>query len=415
MKDMYGCECKMNRKKLLFLTQRIPYPPIKGEKIRPLQILKWLSERYEVYLGSLIDDPDDWAHVEVISSYCADAFFADLPSYLRRARLLLALVKGQPLSFAVFQDRKLQRWVETVLRSVDPEICFVCSSNMAPYVVDKLSPRTRLLVDFADVDSEKWRIYAERARLPKSWIFSREARLTLAAERYASKRARVCTFVTDVEAQLFRARVPEAAEKTRAVLNGVDIEYFDPDIDFDPPYDTERPNFVFTGTMDYWPNVDGAKWFAENIIPTIRATLPGAIFHIVGSRPNDTVKSLARHKEVNVTGRVPDVRPFLAYASAVVVPIRMARGIQNKVLEGMAMGKPVIVTPEALEGTGAVPGSELFLAETAESFAKLAILLAERRFPRQEEISRAGRERMVRDFNWPARLSQFEPLLEPGL
>ena len=172
------------------------------------------------------------------------------------------------------------------------------------------------------------------------------------------------------------ASIRSAPSAIRGVSNGVDYRYFDPALDYPPVYDTTRPNYVFTGTMDYPPNVDAVRWFAAEILPLIRRTLPAARFHIVGSNPNPEVLKLARIDGVFVTGRVPDVRPYIAHATASVAPMRIARGIQNKVLEAMAMARPVVLTSGALEGIEADPVTETILADTAEAFAAACCRMA---------------------------------------
>lgn len=397
--------------RLLFLTQRIPYPPIKGEKIRPLQILRWLAERYEVYLGCLIDDPDDWQHTEIVAELCADAHFAGLNRRAAYARSLTALVKGTPQSFEFYRNAGLQRWIDAVLSKQRPDVIFVCSSNMTTYVTGRTDGSATVVIDYADVDAEKWRAYAERSRFPMSWVYAREARSTLRKEREAARSAAACTFVTEPEAALFRDLAPEAAGKTFAVVSGVDTDYFNPEEADPAPYPSDVPNFVLTGTMSYPPNIDAARWFCDEILPAVRARHPRAAFQIVGAQPTAAVIALGERDGVHVTGRVADVRPYLAGATAAVVPLRVARGIQNKVLEGMAMAKPVVATAEALEGIDARPGREIVLAKTAESFAAALISLADGTYPGQQEMGGLARQRMLQDYSWHARLAAFAPLL----
>jgi sugar transferase (PEP-CTERM/EpsH1 system associated) len=390
---------------LLFLTQRIPYPPIKGEKIRPLQILRHLRQSYDVHLGCLVDDPRDQEHVPTVRALCADAYFATLDRRRAKVTCLRGLLTGEPLSVTFYRDRGLADWTARVLREVRPEAIFVCSSNMAPYVLDLRDRRCVCLVDLADVDSEKWRAYAETGRPPMKWVHAREWRRTAELEARIARECDWSTFVSAEEAALFTRLHPAAAGRIRAVSSGVDAAYFDPALPSEAPYPTDRLNFVFTGTMDYPPNMDAVAWFAGTILPLIRRTAPSAAFHIVGSSPAPQVQALAA-EGVHVTGRVPDVRPYVAHATACVAPMRIARGIQNKVLEAMAMARPVVVTPDALEGIGARPGEEVLLAETAEAFAAACLDAAGR-----AEVGAAARGRVLRDYIWAERLRGFDPLL----
>ncbi len=325
---------------LLFLTQRLPYPPIKGEKIRPLQILKYLVRRYDVHLGCLTDDVSDAQHVDTIRSMCRGIHVAPLNRKVAKLTCLRGLLTGEPLSTSFFRDRGLMRWVRDVIETVRPSVIFVNSGNMASYVLDLPKRETRIC-DLADVDSEKWRAYADTTTGPMRLVYRREWRKVGALERRIVDEFDVASFVSEAEASLFTRLIPDCAAGIRGVSSGVDHRYFDPALAHAPVFDTELPTYVFTGTMDYPPNVDAVAWFATEILPTIRRTVPAAQFYIVGSCPSVTVKRLARLEGVFVTGRVHDVRPYVAHATAAVAPMRIARGIQNKVLEAMSMGKPV--------------------------------------------------------------------------
>jgi sugar transferase (PEP-CTERM/EpsH1 system associated) len=397
---------------LLFLTQRIPYPPIKGEKIRPLQILKYLRQFYNVHLGCLVDDPRDLEHVETVRALCKTSHFATLDRSRAKITCLRGLLTGKPLSVTFYHDSGLTSWVRRVLTELKPQAVFICSSNMAPYVLDTQNRAPVCLVDLADVDSEKWRAYAEASSFPMNWVHRREWRKTAALESRIAHECDWSTFVSAEEAKLFASLEPDCAQKIRAVSSGVDHAYFDPAWDqagAAPPYDTTCPNYVFTGTMDYPPNVDAVTWFAEKILPMLHRTEPKTQFHIVGSSPAPSVQKLAQIAGVFVTGRVPDVRPYIAFATAGVAPMRIARGIQNKVLEAMAMARPVVVTPEALEGIDAKPGTEVILAQDEASFAAGCRHAAG---PEGAAIGEAARRRVLADYVWAQRLRGFDDLLD---
>ncbi len=399
---------------LLFLTQRIPYPPIKGEKIRPLQILRHLSNAYAIHLGCLIDDPADWEHVDTVRAMCADAHFARLDRNLAMLTCQKGWLTGEPLSFTFFQDRRLAAWVDQVLTQIKPDVVFVCSSNMAQYVMTHpYRPKCRI-IDFADADSEKWREYAEKGSGVMKYVHAREARLVLEQDRAAARWSDASTFVSEPEAAIFRGLAPESTNKIHAVASGVDSVYFSPDHRFEPLYDTSCPTFVFTGTMDYPPNIDAACWFAKDILPMIRAQIGNAQFYVVGTSPAQEVLRLSKLDGVHVTGRVQDVRPYLAHAVASVAPLRIARGIQNKVLEAMAMGMPVITTPQALEGIDAAQaGRDLLVAPSAAEIADLAYKLAMNTI-NGALFGAAARACVVDHYSWAARLAKFNSLIEAG-
>ncbi|MGE0418864.1 MAG: TIGR03087 family PEP-CTERM/XrtA system glycosyltransferase [Acetobacteraceae bacterium] len=397
---------------LLFLTQRLPYPPIKGEKIRPFQILSYLARSFTLDLGCLIDDPTDRQHFGPVQALCRDMHVAEIDRRIAKLTCLTGLLSGEALSVVFFRDRGLMRWVRDIVERTRPAVIFVNSSNMAPYVLDL--PRTGLrVVDLADVDSEKWRAYAETTGGPMHFVYRREWQKVSALEHRIARECDLASFVSDAEAAILAAQLPECSARIRGISSGVDHAYFDPTPGYAPVYEPGPATFVFTGTMDYPPNVDAVRWFAEVILPLVRRTLPDARFYIVGNSPSPAVQALGATQGVVVTGRVPDVRPYLAHATAAVAPMRIARGIQNKVLEAMSMGKPVIVTSGALEGIEALPGRDLILADDPEAFAAACCDMAAGRGA--AELGKAARHRVVTDYDWSARLSRFDDILRPVL
>ena len=400
----------MTRPNLLFLTQRLPYPPNKGEKVRSLQILRHLRRTHDIHLGCLVDDPADVQFLPVLRELCADLHFASLDRDKARLLCLRGLLTGEALSVTFFRDRGLQAWVRRVLADVRPDIVFVNSSNMAPYMLDLPHAGMRI-VDLVDVDSEKWRAYAETGSLPMRWLHRREWRKTAALERRVATECDLAIFVSEAEARLFRTLHPDLSAKARGVSNGVDFRYFDPALGHAAVYDTTVPTFVFTGTMDYPPNIDAVQWFARDVLPAVRRHHPQARFEIVGAKPAPSVLLLAQLDGVHVTGRVPDVRPYLAHATAAVAPMRIARGIQNKALEAMAMARPVIVTPGALEGIEARPGREVLLAEDTEALAAACCRVIEH--PEEAaKLGAAARRLVVEHYDWPVRLSRFDEMIQ---
>ena len=393
---------------LLFLTQRIPYPPIKGEKIRAWHILRHLAQSYDVHLGCLVDDPEDWTHCDVLRALCASTHFAPLDRRRAKIACLRGLLTGEPLSVTFYRNRGLAAWTGRVLEEARPDVVFVFSSNMTPYVLDRARRERVRVTDFVDLDSAKWRAYAAAGQGPMRWVHAREARLMEALERRAGRASDWSTFVSREEAAAFALLAPDCAARTRAISNGVDAAFFDPDQAFHRPFDAAGPTFVFTGAMDYPPNIDAVAWFAREILPLIRQTVDTARFLIVGSSPAAAVQALAALPGVSVTGRVADIRPYLAHADAAVAPMRIARGIQNKVLEAMAMARPVVVTPEGLEGIGAVAGQEVLVAADAAGLAAQCLRAAA---PDAIGIGVAARRRVLADYVWDMRLRGLDALL----
>jgi sugar transferase (PEP-CTERM/EpsH1 system associated) len=393
--------------KLMLLAHRIPYPPNKGDKIRSYHLLQHLSARYQVYLGAFVDDADDWRHVPRLQGMCAGSHFAALHPLRARLRSLAALAGGRPLSCDYYRDGGMRRWVDATVRreGIARIVCY--SSPMAQY--SAAHPSARRVMDFVDVDSDKWRQYAAGKRWPMRQVYQREARRLLDYEREVARASDAALFVSAPEAQLFRMLAPDSAERIGHYSNGVDSEFFSPAHGGASPYPEGAPVLAFTGAMDYWPNVDAVSWFAREALPAIRAAAPDLLFCIVGARPTPAVRRLAELPGVLVTGAVPDVRPYLAHAALCVAPMRIARGIQNKVLEAMAMARPVLVSPQALEGIEAVPGRDLLLAGAAGDWARA--VLAYLRAP-APAIGAAARAKVQQLYGWESNLAAVSALLE---
>ena len=399
-------------RELLFLAHRIPYPPNKGDKIRSWNILQYLAKHFRVHLGCFIDDPEDEAHRPTLEGICASTKFVGLQPTIARLRSLTALMTGSPLTLPYFRSADLAQWASSQIGQHDIQHIFVFSSSMAQYATGAEADRARRVVDFVDIDSDKWRQYAAAKSWPASWIYGREGRTLLDYERKIAAMADASLFVSEAEAALFRKLAPESADKTGALNNGVDYDYFDPAVDLDTPFSAESEALVFTGAMDYWANIDAVVWFAEEIFPAIRAKRPTAEFWIVGTRPAPLVTALASHAGVHVTGSVPDVRPYIRHAKAVVAPLRLARGIQNKVLEAMAMARPVVASPEALEGITARLDDEIVRADGASAFVKQTLTVLDD--PESTEMGKRARQRVIEDYGWPSNLERLKTLLENG-
>jgi sugar transferase (PEP-CTERM/EpsH1 system associated) len=400
---------------LLYLVHRMPYPPNKGDKVRSYHLLKHLTARHRVFLGTFVDDPEDATHIDKLREMCAGLHVSVLHPMRARFHSLTGLLHGEALTLRYYRDAALRRWAEETVRREHIDAVVVFSSSMAQYA-DKL--RLPMLVDFVDVDSAKWTQYADKHRWPMSWLYRREGAQLLAYERAIASRCERAFFVTEKETALFRSLAPECTEQVEAVSNGVDADYFAPDRDRPSPFLPGELPLVFTGAMDYWPNVDAVTWFVQDMLPRLRKDWPALRFHIVGRSPTAALRALAGDA-VAVSGTVPDVRPYLQHAAVVVAPLRLARGIQNKILEAMAMGRPVVAASECAEAIGAAVGTELLSAGDPEAFVREIDALL-RSPARAVAIGHAGRQRVLRDYSWSAHLSAFEqhlgatPMAQPA-
>jgi sugar transferase (PEP-CTERM/EpsH1 system associated) len=387
---------------LLFLSHRIPYPPDKGDKIRSWHLLQHLAEHWQVHLGAFVDDPDDWQHLAVLENVCADVELRAIQPASRKYRSLVGLFTGEALSLPYYRDAELSAWVEAKLAD-GMDAVVVYSSAMAQFVMHVRDiPR---IMDFVDIDSDKWLQYAQTKSWPMSWLYRREGHRMLDWERKVAAGFDGGLFVSAAEAADFRKLAPESAARIGYFNNGVDAEYFNPASAYPNPYPEGRRVLAFTGAMDYWPNIDAVIWFAREVMPEVRRAHPDVLFCIVGGRPGAEVRAL-ESEAVMVTGRVADVRPYLAHAAAVVAPLRIARGIQNKVLEAMAMAKTVVSSPQALEGISAKVGEEILRADSPAGF-----VASIDRALRGLDCGNAARHRVMADFSWASSLKTVDAWL----
>lgn len=392
---------------LLFLAHRVPFPPNKGDKVRSYHLLKYLAGRYRVHLGAFVDDEADLAHAVALKGLCEDYHLVRLIPAVAKAKSLAGLISGEPLTLPYYRSEKMSQWVAATLRERPIERALVFSSAMAQYVLG--AEGLGCVADLVDVDSDKWRQYAQTRAFPLSAVYRREACALLAYEREIARRCDATVFVSPAEAELFKRLAPESADKVWHVNNGVDADYFFPGRDYPNPYADGEQVLAFTGAMDYWPNVDAVAWFAREVFPAVHRQRPSARFYIVGARPAAEVVGLAGLPGVSVTGGVPDIRPYLAHARLAVAPLRLARGVQNKVLEAMAMAKPVLVSPQAAEGIAAEPGKELLVAAGRDEFVALALQALEGGL--SPGIGAAARARVLAAYAWEANLARFDALL----
>ena len=390
----------------LFLCHRLPWPPDKGDKIRSYHVLRRLARDYRVYLGTFIDDPADWRHVPEVEAVCAGVCVRPLPRWRAHVRALASLAHGEALTLGCYRDRVLRRWVQSVIAEHRPDLALCFSSGVAPLVPG--NAELRRVMDFVDADSDKWHQYAEARRGLARMIYRREAGKLARFERGVAGQFDAGLFVSETEAAFFRGANPDVAGKVYGVPNGVDAAYWNPGQAHASPYRSGERAVVFAGAMDYRANVDAVTWFARSVWPRVLAGCAPARFYIVGSRPTREVQALGELAGVTVTGRVEDVRPYVAHAHVVAAPLHIARGIQNKVLEALAMEKVVLATPEAWEGIEDFPGREGCISRSAEVMAETALRWLATPQPARVPAARA----MVQArFDWTRNLDAYVRVL----
>ncbi|MBA16802.1 MAG: glycosyl transferase family 1 [Sphingomonas sp.] len=387
---------------ILFLAHRIPYPPDRGDKIRGFNILKYLSQRKRVHLIAFADSSQDLKRKGGLAPYTGNRSII-WRSKPQIAAGMQALFTHRPMSITAFHNETLQQSVDNILARHAIDTIFVFSSQMAQYLPPR--PRQRVVMDFVDMDSAKFAAYAEGSSGLKGWMFGRESRLLLQHERQVAARADASLFVSEAEAALFRERT--GADRVHVVENGIDTQFYDPAAQ-SKRIDSMGPLIVFTGQMDYRPNIEGVTWFVQTVWPHIRVANPDVRFAIVGRNPSDAVRALSKEPGVVVTGEVADVRGWLASASVAVAPLKIARGVQNKVLEAMAMARPVVATGDAAQGIdhGGTIRVGTSVGEMAEAINEL---LADPRSAAQ--LGASARERVQQRYSWDARLAPLDSLL----
>ena len=397
------------KREVLFAAHRIPYPPDKGDKIRSWRLLNHLASRFDVHLCAFVDDARDFTHREKLESLCKTVSLIALHPWRARLRSAAGVLTGEPLSFPFYRSPKMRAGIEEA-RKRDLVCEVVFSSAMAPYVAKEHGARPRF-VDLCDADSEKWRQYADEASGPMKWVYAREGRKLAEAETEIINWADKAFAISPAEAEVLNHRVG-IERRADWFGNGVDADYFSPDA---IPAAGRAHDAVFTGAMDYQANVGAILWFAKDVWPLVRAQKPDARLAVVGANPVHAVRELGGRDGIEVTGRVDDVRPWIAGARVAVAPMKIARGVQNKVLEAMAMARAVVATPEAAEGIACVRGEEIIIASDAAAFAReLAVLIDDR--AARAKIGDAARARMIEDYSWAAQLSRFDvALTQAGL
>ncbi|QYJ06184.1 TIGR03087 family PEP-CTERM/XrtA system glycosyltransferase [Qipengyuania flava] len=394
---------------VLFLAHRVPFPPDRGDKIRSHNLLKGLAALGPVHVGTFGETPQDMAQKGELARLAKTHALIERSKPLPLAGLE-ALFKSKPVSLTAFDHEAMRRYVAKTLGNHRIETIFVFSGQMGQYIPDSYTGR--VVIDLCDVDSAKFEAYAEAGQ--RRWLNTREGRLLSAEEARLARRADTTLLISENEAALLRSRLPQGSEAClRALGNGIDAAFFAPDqAELQPDLEEgEDPQLVFTGQMDYAPNVAAAEWMIENVLPELRKTYARARFHIVGRAPTPALKDRHGEHGVRVWGEVPDVRPFLKSADLVVAPLLIARGVQNKVLEAMAMGKPVVVTPGAATGIDASDGEHFAIApaEAAPMLARIEALLADDEA--RAAMGRAAREFVLERMSWASVHAQLADLL----
>jgi sugar transferase (PEP-CTERM/EpsH1 system associated) len=388
--------------KILFLCHRFPYPPQSGAKIRPFNMIKHLAEWHEVTVCSLVRDEQEVQEGRGLSKYCKEYVAARVAEPWQRLRMLTRLPSLTPASMGYFYSAQLAREIRRCLNREAFDLIFVHCSSVAPYVAQVRGiPK---ILDFCDMDSQKWFEYARSKPLPLSVGYVIEGQKLMRAEKRLAKKFDLCTVATRAELDTLDGYAPGAA--TDWFPNGVDLDYFSPDT---APYDPDCLSFI--GRMHYYPNQECMIDFCARTLPLIRSRRPNVKLMIIGADPSPAVLKLAEFPGVTVTGSVPDVRPYVRRSALMIAPLNIARGTQNKILEAMAMGIPVVASKLAAGGVDALPGQHLLTASTPQGYAEAVFRILEHPEERAR-LAEAGRARMLSHHHWSHSMQRLDAVME---
>ena len=387
--------------KILYICHRFPYPPKRGGKIRPFNMISHLHKcGHEVTVASLVRSDSEAAEVAGIGSHCTRYHYEKIGSEAAVASMLLRLPTAVPSSLGYFHSAALKRYVDDLLREEQFDLIFVHCSSAAQYVENA---QIRKILDFGDMDSQKWLDYRRHKPFPLSLGYWLEGFKLEMEEKRLARRFDLCTCTTQAEHDTLTSY--GTGVRTGWFPNGVNSDYFSPSTD---PYQPQRIGFV--GRMDYYPNQQAVFGFCERVLPLIRRELP-IEFLVIGADPPEKVRALGRLDGVTVTGSVDDVRPYVRSCAATVAPLMIARGTQNKILESLSMGVPVITSRAAAGGVDAIPGEHLIVAESPQDIA--AALLALLSNPeRRAQLSVAGRARVLERHDWTNSMQRLDALID---
>jgi polysaccharide biosynthesis protein PslH len=411
---------RISNKRLLMLTHRFPYPPNRGDRIRSYNVLRMLCKKFRVTLGCTADEHVHRRELAHIESLCDEVCVAPLDRCGRIMRALKSFASGKSLTEGMFRSPELFQQVSRWQQSEPFDAAFVFCSSMFPYVDNRVFANTPKVVDLVDVDSQKWQQMGRESYAVRKWLYRAESKRVLKLEQRIAAKVNAIVLVSEREAGLFEEAVPIPYPKqcnVHGISNGVDSHYFSPP--------TPKPvrnggasqvsalSLIFTGVLDYRPNVEGIEWFCRQVLPRLRPTI-SVCLTVVGRRPCKRVLDLRSIPGVDVIGEVPDVRPYLCNADVAISPLKIARGMQNKVLEAMAVGLPIVVTPQSAEGIEARSGKEWLIADTAAQWHAALVKLATNPAERAN-IGLAARKLVVNQFSWAARLEHWVEVIESAM
>jgi sugar transferase (PEP-CTERM/EpsH1 system associated) len=380
---------------MFFVCQRVPFPPDRGDKITTFNEIRHFSTKHQVHVFCLADGKRDLDNILGLQRYTESVTAVPVNGWKSKLRALEALFVGGPLSVAAFNEAKLHNTIKQKFAELQPDLIMVYSCNVAQYA--EHFPQVPRIMQFAELDSSRWGQFARRSPPPLRWVYAIEEQRFFAYEQHIAhtfSHALVCTAAEQCD---FERRISGAP--VSLVGNGVDLDYFR-----SKGIAKQSGSIIFTGVMDYFPNVDAVVWFCDEVFPIVQQQIPEAGLTICGSRPVAAVRRLAKRRGITVTGRVPDTRPYMDRTEVFVAPLRMARGIQNKLLEAMAMGLPCVASTAVARGTAVPDGEGILTADNRDEFSKGVVrLLRDGAF--RAEMAGKARAAAELTFRWETQLA----------
>lgn len=391
---------------ILYLCHRFPFPPKRGGKIRPFNMIHHLTGAgHRVSVCSLARSPEEAVEGRGIAPHCARFEMGHVDNWIQVLRMIVRLPQTTPSSMGFFYSPELAKHVNGLLSAEKWDLIFVHCSSVAQYV-EHVTDVPKIL-DFGDMDSQKWFEYANYKPFPLSLGYRFEGAKMFAAEKRLARKFDLCTATTRAEWETLNTYGTGA--DTDWFPNGVDADFFCP---VDDSYDPDTISFI--GRMDYYPNQECMARFCQQTWPVLKRARPSLKLLIVGADPTPAMRKLGELPGVTVTGSVPDVRPYIRGSALMVAPLNIARGTQNKILEAMAMGVPVVTSTIAAGGVDAEAEKHFLIADTPQACAD-AILRIVVSPDERNRLAFAGRQRMLSHHAWTRSMERLDNIIDHGI
>lgn len=388
--------------KIFYLCHRFPFPPKRGGKIRPFNMISHFAQKHDVTVASIVRSEEEAEEGKGLAEHCEKYIMQHIPTAAANWNMITRLPTLTPSSLAYFYSSEFARKIQAELDAGQYDLIFVHCAFVAPYVANVRGPVK--ILDFGDMDSQKWLTYGKVRSFPLSWGYYLDGFKLLRVEKQLAAQFDMCTCTTRAELDTLRSY--NTGTKSDWFPNGVDHQYFSPTHE-----DYVANSICFIGRMDYYPNQECMFDFCNKVLPEVRKEIPDVTLTIIGANPSPAVKKLEQLQGVTVTGSVPDVRPYVLKSAVNIAPLNIARGTQNKILESLSMGVPVVASATAAGGVDAVPGEHFLTASTPEEYVSSIVRLL--RDPAERaRFSSAGRERMLSNHDWQRSMDRMDTIVE---